>query len=504
MKIFLRNLRYDLPASIVVFFIALPLCLGIALASGAPLFSGIISGIIGGVVVGAASGSRFGVSGPAAGLAIIILSYVSSLGSWESVLLATMLAGAIQLMMGYLRLGTIAYYFPSSVIKGMLSGIGLTIIIKQIPHALGYDVGNIGDFEESLTLSDAFYLQELASNFTPAAIAITMTSMILLIVWDEVLIKKHKIFKIFPAPLAIVLTGIVMSNFLELANHQIVQLPIAKNASDFFSYFMLPNFEQLRNPEIYLAAIVIAAVASVETLLCVEATDKLDPQKRLTPTNRELKAQGLGNIISGLIGGLPITQVIVRSSANISFGAKTKSSAIIHGLLLLASAVTIPTLLNMIPLSSLACILIIVGYKLSNPSIFKKIYKLGFEQFLPFISTVVAMIYFDLLKGVALGMVVAIYFILYRNFCNAFERIHDEEGKHHEHILRLAEEVSFLNKGAILQMLDAIPAHSKVLIDGSKSKVIDYDIVEIIHDFHANAKSKNIDLTVRGVSLKKI
>lgn len=411
MKHIFQNLRADLPASIVVFFVALPLCLGIALASGAPLFSGIISGVVGGVIVGYASGSRLGVSGPAAGLAVIVLGYVTTLGSWENFLVAVILSGIIQVLMGFMRLGSIAYYCPSSVIKGMLAGIGIIIVLKQLPHALGYDAeitNDMGSLDEGSLLN----LRETVSHLTPSAIIITLISMTLLIFWESYLTKKHKFFKMLQGPIVVVVLGMVLSNFLELQDHQIVQLPVAGNISEFFGQFTLPNFDQLRNLEIYGMAFVIAIVASLETLLSVEATDKLDPHKHITPTNRELKAQGLGNIISGLVGGLPITQVIVRSSANITFGAKTKASAILHGVFLLISVITIPNFLNMIPLSSLACILLVLGYKLAKPKIFKEAFAAGWREFAPFIATVLGMIAFDLLKGVAIGLAVAaIYYI---------------------------------------------------------------------------------------------
>lgn len=504
MQKILNNLRYDLPASVVVFFVALPLCLGVALASGAPLLSGIISGIVGGIICGKISGSQLGVSGPAAGLAIIVFNYITALGSFESFLVATMLAGIIQIIMGSLKLGTIAYYFPSSVIKGMLCGIGIIIIIKQIPHALGYDTNIAKDFENYLDQSIATTFNETIQNLTPNAIIISIISLTILIVWENYISKKVRKLKILPAPLIVVVIGIIMSKFVDLANHQIVQLPLFSDGKDFLNQISRPNFEALKNPAIYEMALVIAIVASIETLLCVEATDKLDPMKRITPTNLELKAQGISNFLSGLFGGLPITQVIVRSSANISFGAKSKNSTILHGFFLLICALAIPNILNMIPLASLASILLIVGYKLSHPKIFLKTYKLGYEQFIPFITTIIAMIVFDLLKGVMLGMLISVIFILLHNFRNAYERTIDQEGKNHQHFINLAEEVSFLNKGAILQLLNNIPENSRVTIDGTKSKIIDYDIYEIIKDFQSNAKSKSIELTLKGINLNKI
>lgn len=505
MKNIFGSYRYDLPASIVVFFVALPLCLGIALASGAPLFAGIISGIVGGVVVGMLSGSPLGVSGPAAGLSVVVLGYIAALGgSWEAFLLAVVLTGVIQLMAGFLRLGTVAYYFPSSVIKGMLSGIGLIIILKQIPHAIGYNETFQNDVNFDKLESNSFELLRVINYITPNAIIIAVISMLILIVWEDVLAKKYKLFKAVPGPLVAVVAGIILSNFLYLEKSLIVQIPVATSFSGFFAQFTFPDFSQLRNLEVYSIALVMAVVASLETLLCVEATDKLDPQKRVTPTNRELKAQGVGNIISGLIGGLPITQVVVRSSANISFGAKSKLSAISHGLLLLISAVAIPSLLNMIPLSTLACILLLVGYKLAKPDIFKQMYKLGYEQFVPFVATIIGMLVFDLLKGVGIGMAAAIFFILYNNFRNSYQKVEDKEGKGHSHVIKLSEEVSFLNKGSILQMLNQIPAESKVVIDGTKSTSIHHDVIEIIQDFQTNAKTKNISLEIKGINFKQI
>ena len=367
-----KEMKSDLPASIVVFFVAVPLCLGIALASGAPLFSGIIAGIIGGIIVGIASGSPLGVSGPAAGLAVIVLTAIGTIGSFPAFLLAVVIAGIVQLTLGFAKAGFIAYFFPSSVIKGMLTGIGLLIILKQIPHALGWDKDAEGD-EAFLQADGQNTFSEIAQAWdfiTPGAVLIAVISLAILILWDTVLTKKHKIFQLIQGPIVVVILGIVMNYLFKtgtldfsLADDQVVRLPVANNLSEFFNQFTFPDFTAITNIEVWKAGFVMAIVASLETLLCVEATDKLDPDKRITPTNRELKAQGLGNIVSGLIGGLPITQVIVRSSANINFGGRTKLSAILHGVFLLISAITIAGLLNMIPLASLAAILLLVGYK---------------------------------------------------------------------------------------------------------------------------------------------
>ena len=500
-----KEIKSDLPASIVVFFVALPLCLGIALASGAPLFSGIIAGIVGGIIVGIASGSPLGVSGPAAGLAVIVLTSIATLGSWPAFLLSVVIAGIIQLAMGFAKAGFIAYFFPTSVIKGMLTGIGLLIILKQIPHALGYDKDLEGD--------DAFIQVDGENTFTainkafelltPGAVLIAAISIGILILWDVVLTKKHKIFQLIQGPIVVVFLGILLNYMFQngilnfsLDVDQVVQLPVAQNLTQFFTQFTFPDFTQLSNPAIYKIAIVLAIVASLETLLCVEATDKLDPDKRITPTNRELKAQGLGNIISGLIGGLPLTQVIVRSSANISFGGKTKMSAILHGVFLLISAITVSSLLNMIPLSSLAAVLIMVGYKLAKPKLFKQMYKLGWEQFVPFMATIIAILLTDLLMGITIGMMFGIFYTLRHSFLNSHHlkiSLDKTDGTQVFH-MELAEEVSFFNKASVLQALDEIPENSKVIIDCTKSKSIAHDVIEIIVDYRTNAKNKNIQV----------
>lgn len=502
MQIF-KEFKSDFPASIVVFFVALPLCLGIALASGAPLFSGIIAGIVGGIVVGLMSGSQLGVSGPAAGLAVIVLAAIAELGSFEAFLLAVVLAGLLQLLAGQLKAGFIAYFVPSSVIKGMLTGIGLLIILKQIPHALGYDA----DFEGNEAFAQAdgdntFTAINMAwEALTPGAVLIAGVSLAILLLWDLILSKKYRLFQILQGPIVVVLLGILFSYLFaqefagfSLSPDQMVQLPVADSVRGFFDLFTLPDFSQWTNPAIYKVAIVMAVVASLETLLCVEATDKLDPLKRVTPTNQELKAQGIGNMLSGLIGGLPVTQVIVRSSANIAFGAKSKLSAVLHGVFLLICAITIANLLNMIPLASLATILIMVGYKLAKPALFKQMYELGWEQFAPFVITVLAIVLTDLLTGIGIGLVVALLFTLHRSYRNSYhikDSTTTEDGRTVHHIT-LAEEVSFFNKARIISALEAIPADSKVIIDCSACKSIAYDVVEFIHDYQLHAKLKNI------------
>jgi MFS superfamily sulfate permease-like transporter len=500
----LKELKNDLPASIVVFFVAVPLCLGIALASGAPLFSGIISGIVGGIVVGMASGSSLGVSGPAAGLAVIVFSAIATLGSWPAFLTAVVLAGAIQIILGFAKAGFVAFFFPSSVIKGMLSGIGLLIILKQIPHALGYDKDMEGDdaFLQSDGENTFSAIFSALERITPGAVLIAIISLAILILWDSVLTKKHKIFQLIQGPIVVVILGIIMNYFFQngilnfsLAADQVVSLPVPQNFSEFLTQFTFPDFSVLTSYKVYEVAVVLAIIASLETLLSVEATDKLDPQKRVTPTNRELKAQGLGNVISGLIGGLPITQVIVRSSANINFGGRTKMSAILHGVFLLISAVLLSSVLNMLPLASLAAILLMVGYKLAKPSLFKQMFDLGWTQFMPFVATIVGILLTDLLKGITIGILFGIFYVLRESYRNS--HLHDvitKENGNEVHRIALAEEVSFFNKANIRNALDEIPENSKVIIDFTKSKAISFDVIEIINDYEQYATTKNIQV----------
>ncbi|ELR70053.1 Sulfate transporter [Fulvivirga imtechensis AK7] len=502
-----ENARYDLPASIVVFFVAMPLCLGIALASGAPLFSGIIAGIVGGIIVGMASGSPLGVSGPAAGLAVIVLSAIATLGSWQAFLVSVVIAGILQIVMGYLRLGIIAYYFPTSVIKGMLTGIGLIIILKQIPHALGYDADYEGDLSFQTAVGNTF--SDLSTAFevlTPGALIISAVSLTILILWEAVLTKTHRIFQLIQGPVVVVVAGIILNQMFQagilpfsLTKDQLVNIPVASDLGEFFGQFSLPDFSHLTNPQVYFTAMVVALIASIETLLCVEATDKLDPYKRVTPTNRELKAQGLGNVISGLIGGLPITQVIVRSSTNITFGGKTKLSAITHGFFLLISAIAIPNILNMIPLATLACILFVVGYKLAKPTLFKSMYQLGLSQFIPFVATVVGIVFTDLLTGIGIGMAFAIFYILRGHYQNPYVFHASNTNGREMRTIALAEEVSFLNKGSLLQTLNHLPGGADVVIDAKRTKIIDHDVIEVIRDFIVNAKNKDIRVRIEGI-----
>jgi len=506
-KGFFSNLKNDLPASIVVFLVAMPLCLGIALASGAPLFSGVIAGIVGGTVVALISGSPLGVSGPAAGLAVIVLSAIQELGAFETFLLAVVLAGVFQLVLGFLKAGVIGYYFPSAVIKGMLSGIGIIIILKQIPHAFGYDKDPEGDMEfmqadGQNTFSELFNMIDFIS---PGAILIALISLAVLILWEQPFMKKVSAFKIIQGPLVVVASGIGLnllfqgSDTFGLRSDQLVSIPVPESINGFFNQFTFPDFTQLNNSQVYIIAITMAVVASLETLLCVEATDKLDPNKGITPTNRELKAQGIGNIISGLIGGLPITQVIVRSSANIQSGGKSKASAFFHGVLLLLSVMMVPRVLNLIPLSSLAAILFVVGYKLAKPAVFKEVYKLGKSQFVPFAVTILGIVFTDLLMGIGLGLSVAIFHILYNNYKTPYHFDPEKYKKGEAIMIQLSEDVSFLNKGSILQTLNHLPNDSEVLIDATKTKKIHPDVIEIIDDFKQNAIARNISVSCKGL-----
>jgi len=500
MKLF-SQIKHDLPASIVVFFVALPLCLGIALASGAPLFSGLIAGIVGGVVVGALSGSNIGVSGPAAGLVAIVLAAIGSLGGYQNFLVAVVLAGVIQILFGVLRLGIIGYYFPTSVIKGMLTGIGIIIILKQIPHFFGYDHDPEGDFSFFQVDGENTFSEIINSinHITPGSAIIGLLGLSILILWERVLSKKAKIFRLIQGPLVAVVVGIIFfavtqgNKVLAIGSSHLVSVPIPDSVDSFIGQFSFPNFSFITNGDVWLVAFTIALVASLETLLCVEATDKLDPHKNVTPTNRELFAQGTGNIISGMIGGLPITQVIVRSSANIQSGGRTKMSAVIHGLFLLISVVLIPRFLNMIPLSVLAAILLIVGYKLAKPSLFKTMYDLGWKQFLPFITTILGIVFIDLLWGIGLGLAVGFVVILIKSFQNSHFLHKEGENVDNGKIkMTLAEEVTFFNKASILKELDRLPENSYLELDVRKTQYLDYDIIEIMEDFTLKAKERNI------------
>lgn len=502
---FRASLRHDFPAGVVVFLVAVPLSLGIALASGAPLFSGLIAGIIGGIVVAGLSGSSVGISGPAAGIAIIAHAAILELG-FEAFLLSVVIAGFVQVMMGRLGAGIVGYYFPSAVITGMLTGIGIIIFLKQIPHAFGYDVDYEGDmsFAQSDQYTTVTELAHMVDYISPGAIVISIASLAVLLLWESPFIKKYRFSQWIHGALAAVLTGVALNHFLQamfpdmaLSGNHLVGLPEVERTSELIAHLTLPDFSQITNPSVYKAGFTLAMVASLETLLCAEAVDKLDPYKRVTPNNRELKAQGIGNICSGLLGGIPIAQVIVRSSANIQSGGRTKTAAFIHGTLLLIAVISIPDLLNQIPLASLAAVLLVIGYKMADLSRFKTMYQTGTYHFLPFIATVIGLIFTDMLTGITIGMSIALFFILLENLKIGFY-LHQEQ-KANKHFITLSENVSFLNKANILQLLDHLPENSEVVIDATGSKYIDFDVYEIIQNFKAEADRKKINLIIENL-----
>jgi len=496
-----KNLKKDLPSSVVVFLVALPLCLGIALASGAPLFAGLIAGIVGGIVVGFVSGSQLSVSGPAAGLTVIVLGAIAQLGSYQIFLLAVVLAGVFQLVLGLIKAGTIGNYFPSSVIEGMLAAIGLILILKQLPHALGVDSDFLGDeeFFQGDNQNTFSAIGNALNKFSLAAIVISVLSILILVFWP-----RFKKLSVVPAPLLVVVLGVGLSLLFQNSNYalkpeQIVAIPVFNGWDEFKNLFTAPDFSAIANKQVWIVGGTIAIVASLETLLGVEAVDKIDPIKRVTPTNRELMAQGLGNIASGMLGGLPMTSVIVRSSANVNSGARTKMSSIFHGAWLLLSLLFIPGIINMIPLACLASILLVTGYKLTRISLFKHMYHKGWDQFVPFVITVLAVVFTDLLKGVAVGMAFSIFYLLRTNMRNPFfYKIKEEENKKNIRI-KLAEEVSFLNKAAIQVLLTGIPKETNVIIDGSNSRYIDPDVLETIFNYKHNAYTKGIIVTLENV-----
>jgi MFS superfamily sulfate permease-like transporter len=507
MKSKLEFLKTDILSGLVVFLVALPLCLGIALASGAPLFSGIIAGFIGGIVIGSLSNSQLSVAGPAAGLTAIVLVAISTLGSFEAFLLAVMLGGIFQIVLGFAKAGTISNYFPSNVIEGMLAAIGIIIILKQLPHAIGYDKDNEGDFFfiEKGTGHNTFTAIIDAVNYTHlGAVLVTLLSLAILIAWTKVAFLKR--IKVVPGALVAVILGVILNEIfkrtgstLAISQEHLVSLPIPASFADFFSQFSRPDFSAITNPNVWVVGVTIAAVASIETLLCIEAADKMDPHKRFTNTNRELKAQGVGNLLSGFLGGLPMTSVIVRTTANINAGAQTKISTIAHGIFLLVAVIAIPSVLNKIPLACLAAILLMTGWKLANPAVFKHMWDNGKFQFAPFIVTVVAVVLTDLLKGVAIGLAISIFFILRANMKLAYffkkEEHHTGETIH----IDLAQEVSFLNKAAIKQTLAHLPENSKVIINAANTLYIDHDVLELIRDFvKLGSKDKDIAVSLVG------
>ena len=500
------NLKSDFASGLVVFLVALPLCLGIALASGAPLFSGIISGIVGGIVVGYLSQSHLSVSGPAAGLTAIVLTAITDIGSFNAFLLAVLLAGLIQLALGFIKAGSISNYFPTNVIEGMLAGIGVIIILKQIPHAFGYDPDFDGD-ESFLQPDGQNSFSEIFNIFDHVqlgSIVIASISLLILILWNKVDVLQK--IKLIPPALVAVIVSILLNEFFiqsgsnfAITKEHLVSLPVPTTLEEFKNIIVTPDFTEISNSKVWIVAITIAVVASIETLLCIEASDRMDALKRYTNTNVELKAQGIGNIISALLGGLPMTSVVVRTSANNAAGAKSKMSAIIHGLLLLVSVLTIPLILNKIPLATLAAVLLLVGYKLANPATIKHFWEKGKYQFIPFIATFGAVVFTDLLKGVALGMIISIIFVLKGNMKRAYhfkkEEYHDGDIIH----IDLAQEVSFLNKAAIKETIASIPKNSSVVINASDTVYIAHDVLDLIKEFKSiRAKEEHIKVKLKG------
>ena len=500
MKKLYTHLGNNLSASIVVLLVALPLCVGIALASGTPIFSGIIAGIIGGIVVGQLSGSHLSVSGPAASLTFVVSAMIIKLGSFETFLLAILIAGAFQILFAFLKGGIVGDYIPNAVIKGMVAAIGIILMMKQIPHLLGYDA----DFE-----GDESFLQDdhnntittilTAVNFlTPMSVLIGGVSMVLLIFWEQFNHQRNKWIHYVPGPLVVVLVAVVLNtygaglfNMLPLEQKHLVWLPVANNVQEFVSFFTFPNFHEIGNPEVWLAGFMLAVIASLETLLGIEAIDKIDPLKRITPSNKELKAQGIGNIISGLIGGLPITSVIVRSSANVSAGAKSKQSTIFHGVLILIGVALIPFILNKIPLSAIAAILIVTGYKIARINIFKEMHQKGLNQFIPFCITIIAILFSNLLFGIAIGIIASVIFIIRGNFKSAILMIQDNN----QYLIRFRKDITFLNKAIIKQKLESLPNNSYLLIDIRKADFIDKDVIDEINDFLCHVHLKNISVS---------
>jgi MFS superfamily sulfate permease-like transporter len=493
----------DIPAGIVVFLVALPLCLGIALASGAPLMSGIMAGIVGGTIVAMFSGSELSVSGPAAGLAVVVLHAIQSLGSFEVFLCAVVIAGLLQILLGIVRAGVIGDFVPASVIRGMLAAIGVMIILKQIPHAVGWDIE--GEMDEEIIQpfhhSPIEHLGNIFDNITVGAMIISASCLALLLLWDSSFMKKRSWTKLIPGPLLAVILGMVMNEIFTMSGsplmltHEsghLVQLPVGASLS---SMIVLPNFSQIFSPDVLMVAITIALIGSVESLLSIEAADQLDPEKRISNTNRELVAQGIGNTVSGLLGGLPITSVIVRSSTNVYAGGRTRLATFTHGFMLLVCVLAIPMLLNHIPLAALAAILISVGYKLTSVKVIREMWQHGWQQFVLFAVTLVAIVATDLLIGIGIGLAIGVTYIIRTNMIKSVVLVHD--GAHY--LVRFNKDMSFVNKSELKQHLRSIPDRSEVIIDGTKIQFIDHDIYELIGEFASGAPYRDITVEYRHV-----
>ncbi len=494
--------RHDLPAGLSVFLVALPLCLGVALASGAPLYAGLFSGIIGGLIVSLISGSQLAVSGPAAGLTTVVAAYIISFGDYKIFLLSVVIAGLFQVLLGLLKLGSIANYFPSSVIKGMLAAIGIILILKQIPLAIGYDQP---DFWTSGFLK-LFTKEHLLGNFTTlnhhlSRVAIIITLISILILWSfrQPFAKK---LKAIPSALLVVLAGIIINLILSklevsgtLKATQLVNIP-----SNIFGNMSFPDFSLIfSRAEIWKAGLIIGLLATLETLLCIEAIDKLDKRNRITPVNRELIAQGVGNMACGLVGAIPLTAVVVRGAANVDAGAKSKLSAFTHGVFLLLSVLLIPFILNMIPYASLAAILLVTGYNLTPMKLYQHMWSLGWKQFIPFILTIVVILLTDLLIGVSIGLLISVYFIIRNNYKAEYKITKTMQHATEVYLIKLNTNVTFLNKVNLRKTLDQIPPYSVLTIDGSESNFIDHDILEIISEYGEKAHEKHIEVHLNGI-----
>jgi MFS superfamily sulfate permease-like transporter len=498
-----KSWRSDAQASLVVSLVALPLCLGIALASGAPLSSGIVAGIIGGIVVGLFSGSSISVSGPAAGLTVIVLNSLTILGSFEAFLVALVLSGILQIIMGLIKAGTIGNYFPQSVIKGMLAAIGLILILKQLPHAFGYDADFMGDtaFSEQGGLNTFTRLLATFEWLHPGALFVAVTSFVVILMWDKKAKNKTGFFKILPSALVAIIVSIIINEVFKkffpafiITETHLVQLPMGGGLT---SGRLAPNWAFISEPKLWITAVTLAMVGSLESLLSVEAADKIDETGSVTSKNRELLAQGVGNTISGFLGGLPITAVIVRTSVNASAGAATNLSAFLHGIWLLVFVLLIPNLLNLIPLATLAAVLILVGYKLTKPELYKSIKKKGMDQFIPFIITILAILFTDLLMGILLGIVVGFIFVIKSSVTKAIVVV--QEGN--DYLIRFHKDVSFLQKSRLLSIFDSIPEGTNVFIDGSRGVYVDADIEEAVEDYMKRCANKKINVTLKKSSL---
>lgn len=504
---YLQHWKTDILAGVVVFLVALPLCLGIALASGAPPFSGVIAGAIGGLVVSLSSGSQLSVSGPANGVTIVAAAAIANFG-YRGLLLSVLLAGLIQIALGYLKAGAISAYFPSSVIRGMLAAIGLMLVMKQIPHALGYDSIAEDDlsFLEESGQAEISIIERALNSFSPGAILLSSTSILILLAWETRWIKSNKTLSLIPAPLIVVIYGVLFDLFMtkyalyfSILPEHLVSLPAFDSFKHLWSEIVFPDFSMITNPDIFTTSFTLALVASLESLLSLEAADKLDPLKRIAPTDQELKAQGIGNFLSGLLGGLPISAVIVRTSVNINAGGKTKLASFIHGACIAISVIFFVEYINLIPLSCLAAILIVTGLKLTRIEIYHDLYTQGRDQFFPFIITIIAMLTLDSLRGVAIGLAVGLAYVLKNNYHQAFILTRDNSN----YLLRLKKDVSFIHKAPLRQILGSIPENSNLLIDGSRASFIDRDIIETITDFQKASSDYNIKVDLKDVQYRQ-